>query len=271
MKKLAVLCFSLLLFHSFGQRLSIGVFSSADVGTDKDNVTSSAFSNLTVDGTTEAYSQNRISFSDGNSYGIGANLLFSEHFGLGLDMVYSKSFEFGAEEDFDASSDFSYRMSATSLRFNPNVILSTADSNAFTFYTKFGLLINKSNVTRDIIETTTTQDSTVEWGYEYDSPWNVGLSSAIGFEYKIGPMVSFFAELHTVTLSVSPESATLTYYSSEGVDLMGTTTESERSFEFLDSYETDFSTLSTDDPTQRLKFNLPFSSVGLKVGARINF
>lgn len=267
MKNLAIFCLAIISSAAFGQRLSVGAFFSGNTGLNKDNFTEYSFYDYAYDGTSQTRTQEMFSLGQGVSYGLNGTLMFNQHLGVGLDLAALKSSSIDVQDQY-TNSDIYYYLRSSAVRIAPNVVVSTADSGAVILYAKFGMVFQSTNIEYAIDEV--ISDSSVGQRYEFDTPMSIGLTSALGIEVRLTDNFSVFGELNNVNVSVTPDKAELVYFNNNGVDELSLQIENDVTTNYVDSY-IDNGTFDPDVADTQLKFNLPFNSVGLKIGAKLSF
>lgn len=211
-------------------------------------------------------SQINLSLGEGFNTGLAFGHDFNEHVSgeLGLSYLFGSTTT-ATYTGFDESA--TNRLSASLLRINPSVVID-AGSGDWVPYAKFGFIVGFGKV--DFEAESISASETSNGRLEIDGT-AAGWTSSIGIRHEMSSKVSLFGEVSLVAMNYTPSKAKLTEYDINGVDQLNTLTVSDREVEFVDDF--DFpATLPqpTDQPYTTLQKQLPFGSIGLRIGARIN-
>jgi opacity protein-like surface antigen len=225
------------------------------------------------------------SLGKGMRFGANVGYLFNANIGAELGMNYllggttsidgaNSSAEIGSEYKNTSKEEFS----ASMFQFNPSIVLTTG-AEGFTPYAKLGLVIGvASQITYSEERTGTTllgpvivpNNQSIE--QEANGGIALGWSAALGAKYALNDHISLFGELNLINMAYAPTKGEYNKYTVNGIDQLTGASIGFKEFEFVD--EVTYSNLSTTDetkPTQQLKQNFSFSSVGIQVGLHIAF
>jgi hypothetical protein len=212
------------------------------------------------------------------SLGKGVNLegafgyMFNKNIGAELGISFLLGGKSKAKDTFLsplASITTDYSLSSKMLRINPSLVIASRFEN-FNPYAKFGLIIGSGSIMFEINEND-DGDISVE-KMKLNGGIALGLSSGIGAMFNLSDNMSFFSELNMVNLSYAPTKGEVTEATYNGVDELRNWTTNRKEIEFVDSYTYNISNPpATSQPSQALKLKLPFGSIGVNIGFRINF
>jgi hypothetical protein len=150
-------------------------------------------------------------------------------------------------------------------RFNPSVIIS-GNGEKFIPYGKLGLIAGLGTISlEENIDYTGNQESK---NTKFSKGLAIGLSAGLGFISTISGPLSLVCELNMVNMSYAPEMSELTRYTRNGENQLELLTLSEKETQYYDLIK--LKEIDPDQPRPMLKQKLPFGSVGLKIGLRID-
>lgn len=153
------------------------------------------------------------------------------------------------------------------LRINPSIVIA-AGFKKINPYAKFGLVIGSGSIMYEYNDNNngnlTVRKAKLNGGIA------LGLSSGIGVLFTLNDKMSFFSELNMVNLSYAPTKGKLTVATDNGADELPGMTTRERETVYVNSY-TESSSNPPSEPRKELKQKMPFGSLGLNFGLKINF
>lgn len=214
-----------------------------------------------------SYEQINTSLGKGVNVGGAIGYMFNMHIGAELGLSYLVGGKTkGMHTDNNGSTE--YIVSANMFRINPSIVFATGFAK-FNPYTKFGVVVGFGSV---FYETNDRDNGDVENILSVsDGGTALGVSSALGAIFDMNEKVSLFGEITMMNLTYAPTRNSITKYNRNGVDLLPTMNSRERDTEFVDSYSYDPNNPRPNSiPSLALKEKLPFGSLGLNVGIRIN-
>ncbi len=208
-----------------------------------------------------------LSLGKGFNAGLSCGYNFNNNVALNLGVSYLIGSKTEAHQTF-SSSIYDYSMSAKMLRLIPSISIST-DFERLDVYARVGVIIGFGNVKFDSKQFSgqNIEESTLilNGGPAF------GINSGIGTLFSISDKLSLFGEIDMMNMAYSPNKGIMTNSTYNGIDQLPTLTTNEKELEFLDSYtETDNSDQDAI-PQKFPKCKLPFGSIGLNIGLRINF
>lgn len=213
-----------------------------------------------------------LSLGKGLNFGGAFGYMFNKNIGaeLGISYLLGGTTKFSNESNFGAThTTYEQTVHSNMLRFIPSLVIASG-FEGINPYAKFGLLIGTGSFFID-------DDSDIDGDIrvqkrKYNGGFALGLNSALGAIYTINDNISIFGEIDLVNLSYSPTKGELTESTLNGVDQLPFTTTSVKEIEFVDSYTFDSANPpSESEPSKELKFKMPYGSVGLNFGLKINF
>jgi hypothetical protein len=262
-----LLLFSIITLNITSQNFYIQTHAGYATGAAKQSVSSLDYNNEENSGTTEKRDQIYLSLGQGINTGITFGYNLNSNVALNLGVSYFMGSKVEARQS-NLSSTFALSMSAKMLRLNPSVSISS-DFEKFDVYAKMGMIIGSAKITLNA-ENSYSQ-SFGETTVILNGGLAFGISSGIGAIYSVSERIALFGEIEMINMAYSPTKGERTKSIVNGIDQLPTETVSQKEIEFLDNYtETDNSDLDSE-PLKLSTFKLPFGSIGLNVGLRINF
>jgi hypothetical protein len=159
-------------------------------------------------------------------------------------------------------------LKANMLRFTPSLVL-MLDGKTVRPYAKVGFVLGTGKVFEEIVAT--DMGTEVKLKGELSGNLAPGFAASMGTIFALSEKVQLFAEFNFISMSYAPNKGEVTEATANGVDYLGLLTTSEKEVEFVDSYfVSDVIAQDPNSPSKELKQYLPFSSVGLRAGVRIN-
>jgi opacity protein-like surface antigen len=246
---------------------------SGNSGFNEGEFSQFSFYDYEFDGASKTRTQKTFSLGEGFSFGLDGRLMFNQHIGVDLSVTRSLSRPHTVQDQY-TNSTIDYLLVADSWQIGSSMIVSTADSNRFSVYMKMGVLFNKSRIDYNIDEI--IGDSIVAQEYDFTSAASMGVTTSIGVNYRVSENISLFYEFSNINVSVSPDKAELMVFDINGVDELNSLSENDVTTNYVDSYSVDTDVFGNEIVDENvadtdLKFNLPFNSVGLKIGAKLSF
>lgn len=217
-----------------------------------------------------------VSFGKGLNLGAAFGCMFTKNLGAELGLSYllggkTKS-EFDDTDYFGGITSHTTgetSVSAKMFRIIPSVVLA-AGLDKIDPYAKFGVVLGFGCVK---VESNENDDGDV---YEQVNKLNggmaFGLSSAFGVKYNLNEKMSLFGEFNMINMSYAPKKGEVIEYTENGADKLPSMTTNDKEIEYVKDYSYDSSNPTPDsEPDKATSEKLPFSSIGLNVGFRINF
>ena len=223
------------------------------------------FYNANFGNNSATYEQINLSLGRGLNAGAAFGFFFNDNVGLDFGVNFLLGSKTTATDNY-VGGKTEHSFSATMFRFNPSVVL-RANNDKFNPYAKFGVIVGKGNFMQEINDNDNGDVMLIK--IKYTGGMALGLSSALGADYKLNDKVSLFGEINAVNMSYAPSYGKAVEASYNGVDALPDMTTSDKEFEFLNSYTETTATPPDSQPTKALKQKYPFGSVRLNLGLRI--
>jgi len=220
-----------------------------------------ASQSLDVSGTSSSAELVKGTFGKGFQAGLVFGTMIRPNIGLELGASYL----LGAtiKSDYRTSSSYTdiSQMSVKMLRLFPSIKIMSG-SGRTQLYLKAGMAVGLAG---KISASSSYGDFVLdEREEEYTGGIAIGFTGAVGADIPMSANSYFFAELNFIAQSWAPSKGEITAYRVNGVDALSTIPVSERETEYVSSLSNSNST------SQRLKFYVPMSSVGINVGFRFS-
>lgn len=226
--------------------------------------------NLSMENGDTEYEAIYISLGQGFALGGNVGYMFNKHIGteIGITYLWGKTFE--ARKHSEMSNE-KYTLSSSMFRFSPSIILQAGFEN-INPYAKFGLVFGVGKViyTYDDYFIPQTNETKYYGGMAF------GINAAIGAIFKLNDRFSLFGEINTINMSYSPTKSEITEASENGQDILPNLSVYNKEVEYFDNYvkkkyDPEHPEPDYNQPRQEMKFKLPFGSLGLNIGLKINF
>jgi hypothetical protein len=222
--------------------------------------------------TDHTYEQINVSLGKGLNVGGALGFMFSANFGAELGVSYLLGGKSTATDTYNGSSyseTYEYTISAKMLRINPSLVLTTG-AEGLSPYAKFGLVAGMGSI---LMEYMNNDDGDV---YIEKTKLNggtaLGLTAALGVNYKLSESMSLFGEINMVNMSYAPTTGEITEATYNGANKLPDYTTNEKLTDFVDSYSYNSQdNQSENEPDQELKQKMPFGSIGVNLGLTIKF
>ena len=210
-----------------------------------------------------------ISLGQGFNIGGAAGYMFNKHIGAEIGITYLWGKTFNAEKHTEMSNK-KYTLSSNMLRFLPSIVLQ-AGFEKFNPYAKFGVVFGIGNVIYTYEDYYIPQTAETK----YYGGMAFGINATIGTIFRFNDRFSLFGEINTINMSYGPAKSEITKATENGQDILPNLRVYDKEVEYDDSYvkepydpnnpEPDY-----NQPRQEMKFKIPFSSIGLNIGLKIN-
>jgi hypothetical protein len=211
----------------------------------------------------------QIYFSLGKGLNFGGTFgyMFNEHVGAELGLSYLLGGKTKAKDEYNGGTT-DYGLSSNMFRFIPAIVVA-AGTEGVNPYAKFGLVIGTGSVTMDYED---NDDGDMEiLKMKLNGGAAFGISGALGAIFELADNISLFGELNTINMSHSPTKGEITEATYNGTDVLPDMTTSEKEVEFVDEVTYNYNNPPPDSqPSQELKYKLPFGSLGINVGVVIH-
>lgn len=225
------------------------------------------FTNYTSLNNSSTYEQVNVSLGKGLNVGGAYGYMFNPNLGAEVGVSYLLGGKSNAMDIYNGGRT-EYTLSSKMLRINPSIVIS-AGSEKINPYAKIGMLIGAGSIMYEINDMDNGDVSMMKW--KLNGGLALGLTSGLGAMFNFNEKMSFFGELNMVNLSYAPKKGEIKEYTINGINEVYQLTTNEREIEFVDSYTYTFGNPTPASlPEKELKQKMPFGSVGLNIGVRIN-
>ena len=249
------------------QGLYVNVNAGYGLQMSSQNIAYYAFYNQASASGSFTREQINVSFGKGLNFGAGLGYMFNENIGAELGVSYLLGGKSLAHDTYTGGYT-DHTLYARFLRLNPSLILS-AGSGSISPYVKMGVLFGMGSITY-IYDDYDDGDLTYQTE-KLNGGIGFGLTSGIGANYSLSEMISLFGELNMVNMSYAPQKGEITEFTNNGVNILPDLTTKQKETEFLKEYTTSASNPIPDSqPSQTLRQKMPFGSIGLNIGVKVN-
>lgn len=262
-------CASLVNAQGFFAELDAGYgFSMAGMeidynSTTNDNGTDISWTDEVVSG----------SFGKGMNFGLNLGYMLNENFGLGLNTNYLMGGKYETTYDYTAtgySSSSKSTFQGKMIRLTPSVIVK--GSGDVAPYARLGIAMGVGSKVMYSSDYSNSDGDTEKYSYELNQGMAFGASAEVGADITLSDNLSLLACVRGVNMSWSPNHGEITEYIMDGVDVMPQLTVRDKETNFVkESTGSTGTTPNESQPSEDLKFYLPFSSLGLNISLRYSF
>lgn len=261
----AVFVFALFTSNLFAQGAYVNVGVGYGFSTASGNLED--FYNYSSSSNSSTREQVCVSLGKGLNVGGTFGYMFNKNIGAELGISYLLGGKSEAKDDWSGGSA-AYTLSSKMLRFSPSMIIS-AGLEGVNPYARFGLIIGSGKVIYEYDESDDGDKMIAKM--EMNGGLAIGLNAGVGALFSISDKMSFFGEITMVNMSYAPKKGEITEATYNGTDILSDMTTNEKETDFVDSYTYSYTNPPSDsEPSKELKQNLPFGSIGVNVGLRIN-
>jgi len=194
---------------------------------------------------------------------------------LGFELAVSQFIGFPNLGDsimkFPGGTDITARIAGNMLSITPSVLI-TAGLDKVNPYARFGMVIGVLPTIFGKVEATqaTNPPTDIVMIKKYYGGVALGYTAALGVDFNVSKLVSFYAEAVFQGVTWSPFYSEITKYTIGGVDHLGDLTTFQKETEYyskliLNDY------VSPDAPKKELRKTYPFDNAGVTFGVRFKF
>jgi hypothetical protein len=220
--------------------------------------------NYTANGDFVTREQINLSLGKGFVAEASYGYMFGKHIGAEMGISYLSGGKTESLFTYETGSNKN-SVSARMFRFNPSIVI-TGNGEKFAPYGKMGIVAGFGNVSlEEKTDFPANQEIRIT---EFRKGLAFGVSAGLGFISTISGPLSLVCELNMVNMSYAPEMSELTRYTRNGENQLELLTLSEKETQYYDLIR--LKEIDPDQPRPMLKQKLPFGSVGLKIGLRID-
>lgn len=271
MNNLKLLVFVFVLTFISGNIFAQGAYVNVNAGygfsTSSVNLYYFDFYNYSSSSNSYTEEQICVSLGKGLNFGGTFGYMFNKNIGAELGISYLLGGKSEAKDDWSGGSA-TYTLSSKMLRFSPSIIIA-AGVEGVDPYARFGLIIGSGKVVYEYDETDDGDNTMMK--LDLNGGIALGLNAGIGANFSISDNMSIFGEINMVNLSYAPKKGEVTEATFNGTDMLSDMTTHEKEIEFVDSYTYSYDSPPSDsEPAKELKQYLPFGSIGVNFGLRID-
>jgi hypothetical protein len=192
---------------------------------------------------------------------------------LGLGQFIGLSVKGETINEMSGGTQYEYRYYGRMFSIVPSLLI-TPGLEKVNPYARIGMIIGAYPVlyyTSDMTRATSVdyEEKTVE---KFSGSVAVGFQASGGVAFILSDLVSLYVELNYNGVSYSPSKSELTEYTVDGVDHLADLTTYQKESEFVRTLDFDYETPpDPNSPAQYLKYNYPFSSIGMNFGVKFSF
>lgn len=263
-----VFVISLFANNLFAQGAYLNVNAGYGLQMSSQNLYYFDFNNYTSGNNSTTHEQVNVSLGKGLNFGGAFGYMFNPNLGAEVGVSYLIGGKSNAVDMWSSGGRTEYTLSSKMLRINPSLVISSG-LEKFNPYAKIGLLVGAGSIMYEMNDMDNGDVTMMK--LKLNGGLALGLTSGIGAMLNISDKMSFFGELNMVNLSYAPTKGEIKEYTYNGKNELPQLTTNDREIEFVDSY-TYISGNPTPDsqPSKELKQKMPFGSVGINLGVRIN-
>lgn len=254
-------------YVKLGGAYNIGVASERNYNETATQTTSATNNTFKV-----SYEKVNVNYGKGIAAGGTIGYMFNEHLGAELGLGYLIGGKNEAKDTRTTNGNVETNESEASSRMlllQPALVIS-AGMEGINPYARFGLIAAKGSVTGTNIST--GSGDKYEQETKLSGGWGLGFQAGLGVEFKMSDNMAFFSEVTMNNLSYSPDKGEITKATYNNKDVLGEFTTNDKEVEFVDDLSFNSNDMPSDSqPDKSSKFNLPFSSVGIGLGIKLNF
>lgn len=229
--------------------------------------------NVTTSGTTESNIVG--SLGGGINTGLNVGYMLSENFGVDLGFNYFLGSQVTTTDVTTPTGNITLKSKTSQVRIAPSLVVST--SGDVRVYGKAGLVLPVSGKTISEYRDNTTASSVVERDAETKGAISLGFQGAIGVDYGISDKLSIFGELSGVSLRIKSATMSMTKYTVNGADQMGSLNTYDKETTFVEeltpsSNNSNYnpSGTNTGSAKEELSGRTNFNGLFINVGVKIN-
>lgn len=238
-------------------------------------------SKSTYNGSSSTYENTSHPISLGR--GINAGLYFGYMLNKNIGAELGASYLIGSKNVFtnestNTATSYHYKTEMTwkgrMIRLVPTIRMTTGEKKLHP-YMKVGFIIG---VGSKVFTETHSQNvdfsssSIIDENWEYSGGMSFGFHGGLGLNYMVNDKIGIFAEVAGNYQNWAMKKGSMTKYTVNGVNELGTLDIDDREIEFVNSYtETSSGPPNPNQASKTTKFFLPFSSIGVNLGLQISF
>lgn len=230
-------------------------------------------------GNLSSQSAEKTSFGAGGFATLAGGYMLTEHLGVELGITANllpPTVEYTEKQTNSGGTNSNSKTSTKAklpLYLIPAIVIQTGGD--LNVYARVGLTVNVAGKLVTDVDVTQSisgsQSSTSKITTETTFRTGIGFQGAVGVSYPVMPKLRLFAETNGIAVNQYLKEQEITKYVVNGMDLTSKlTTNAKKTV-----YESSISSVSNsnpspNEPTKELMYALPFSNVGIQVGARLS-
>jgi hypothetical protein len=210
------------------------------------------------------------SLGEGIYFGLDLGYKITEHIGAEIGLSYLKG-EIYNFETSDLETVFDERSIRGEIyRINPSLVISATEA-MFTPFAKFGVVFGFGTINHTYKAGTNEQD------FKASEGMSIGVSGALGVEFKFLDNFSCFIQANSINMSYFPEKGEVTKWIENGKDVLAEKSVSEKQVKFTNKiYEDQIGpdpnpNQDPNQPREGLGTSYPFESFGINLGVKLRF
>ena len=228
--------------------------------------------NISLVSEKQRYEAMYISLGEGFSSGGALGYMFNKYLGAEAALSY----HWGKINEALQTTDLrncKYTLSSKMLRVIPSMVLQ-AEIGKINPYAKVGCVFGTGKA---IYAYENNYSGSISSGEtKYSGGMTFGIYASAGLIFKLNKNLCIFGDINTINMSYSPTKGELTKAIENGVDILPDLSVYNKEVEFVDSfdrepYDPENPEPDYTQPRQELKMKLPYGSIGINAGLRINF
>lgn len=225
--------------------------------------TMDGFYNYTGGQNSSTSEQIYFSLGKGVNFGAAFGYMFNEHVGAELGLSYLLGGKTKSKDEYIGGTT-DYNLSSNMFRFIPTVVIS-AGTEGVNPYAKFGFVIGTGAVKMELEDN--DDGDVIISKMKLNGGAAFGINGAIGAIFELSESISLYGELNAINMSYAPKKGEFTEASYNGIDVLPNMTTSDKEVEYVDELIYNYGSPQPDSqPSQELKYKLPFGSIGINFG-----
>ena len=210
-----------------------------------------------------------VSLGKGLNFGAAFGYMFNQYVGGELGVSYLMGGKSESKETYLNGDYVNSSVTAKMLQLKPTLVISGGFSK-INPYAKFGIVVGVGtsvNIEREERDGTDLYMS----NREFSGSTSIGFQGGAGLLYSLNDKISLFGELNLVNLNFSPEKASYTEFTENGVNVLPLIDVENKETEFSDTVVSNAGPSNPAIPTKDYKTTFNLGNLGLNFGMRYNF
>ena len=210
-----------------------------------------------------------VSLGKGLNFGAAFGYMFNQYVGGELGVSYLMGGKSESKETYLNGDYVNSSVTAKMLQLKPTLVISGGFSK-INPYAKFGIVVGVGtsvNIEREERDGTDLYMNKTE----FSGSTSIGFQGGAGLLYSLNDKISLFGELNLVNLNFSPEKASYTEFTENGVNVLPLIDVENKETEFSDTVVSNAGPSNPAIPTKDYKTTFNLGNLGLNFGMRYNF